>query len=314
MFPIACLPAAMFFGVTKYKVQDCQCFYKEPIKGLCVHGCQSLKMSASSTPVLVSKSTDKMKLVLTKDNRVRSILSKSPSETSVTKATTTPSVSKKSVIREPPPKVHSEATCTKPIVVPSVPNLLSIIKGQSTLSQFFSSSTVTSVPPPNLSAPPPSKPTSSSYAHSTTVSQHIKPIASFYNKIVQQASLKPEVPLLKPKKDPSPVKPPAKMLPKIPKKVSNSVTGTPKKPPRVRQTENGVTVKDRDIQPPKPKKAKVATGSSSASLPLSRVRTIMKTHVQSSQNMANTGQESIALVARATVSVLPYIHFLLFLF
>lgn len=280
-------------------------------------------MSASSTPTLISKSTEKMKLVLTKDNRVLPILSKPSPGNVVTKATTTPLVPKKLVTREAPPKLESNATCAKPIVVPSVPNLLSILNGQSTLSQFFSAtSPPTSSPavPPYIStAPPTPHSTVPRHTHSTTPSRHIKPIASFYDKVVQQhtqatltthpklPTLKPKQAtldthpkqpiLIKPKKDSVPTKLPAK-LPKIPKKVTNSIAGTTKSP-QVRQPENGVN--DIDIQPPKPKKANV-TGNSS--LPLSRVRTIMKTHVQSSQNIVNTGQESVAIITRATVSVL----------
>lgn len=290
-------------------------------------------MSASSSPALISKSTDKMKLILTKDNRVRPILSKPPLETSVTKATTTPSVPK-SVIKEPPSKINSDSSCTKPIVAPSVPNLLSIIKGQSTLSQFFSSS---SVPPTNLTlppnkltapphthsttppsthftgrphthstAPPPAHFTGPPHTHSFTVTQHAKPIASFYDKIVQQypqATLNTHsnLPSIKPKKSPG--------IPKLlPKKTTNTIPSLTKKP-KVWQLENGVVKdkdKDKDIHPPNPKKNKVASGSSS--LPLSRVRMIMKTHVQSSQNVVNTGQESVALITRAAVSVVHILN------
>jgi hypothetical protein len=63
----------------------------------------------------------------------------------------------------------------------------------------------------------------------------------------------------------------------------------------IAQTTNGDI-----LSPPKPKKSKV---TKTALLPISRVRTIMKTNVQSSQPNLQLGQEAVMVIAKATVSL-----------
>lgn len=62
-----------------------------------------------------------------------------------------------------------------------------------------------------------------------------------------------------------------------------------------------VAKEDSSLHPPKPKKPKAAkTGL----LPLSRVKTIMKTNIQSSQPNLQLSQDSVLLITKATVSSL----------
>ncbi len=277
-------------------------------------------MSASSTPIMVKKQSTEMKLVHTKDNRLTP--SKSPSDNRVTKIIkTSPSVPK-SVIREPPPKQESDITCAKPIVIPTIPNLLSIIKGQSTLSQFFSgtlpplSSAQPSKPRPIIPQPKKSTvhphtysttsqsskipPTHSTAAHSTsthsTAPQRTKPIMMHNNFSVSQKITQSTF-----NSNPNPFQKHQKEIPLTKKPLTPKNRKGHSKASSSLALPTGSSSKDEDtLQPPKAKKAKI---TNAPGLPMSRVRTIMKTHVQSNQNSVNIGQESVAVIARAAVSV-----------
>lgn len=60
---------------------------------------------------------------------------------------------------------------------------------------------------------------------------------------------------------------------------------------------------DPALSPPKAKKAKV---TKTALLPISRIKTIMKTNVQSSQPSLQISQDSVLVIAKAAVSLLAY--------
>ena len=268
-------------------------------------------MSASTTPFIVKKQSNEMKLVLTKDARVAH---KTPPDSSGTSPTPIP----KSVIREPPPKQDLDSFFGKPIVIPPVPKLISVVsssKGQSTLAQFF----------PTKSTPPSSN-TASLHTHSPS---HKHKVDDLLKKHLKQGGstipgilLKNKTPskegpsigtdivykdsLLKKK---SPVK---QGVPIILAKSKSLVAqgglvgnlgGThPVNTSPIKQREPLATgsTEHSDVHPPKPKRAKTVT---STGLPQSRVKTIMKTNIQSSQNTVNTGQESVAVVSKATVSL-----------
>ena len=265
-------------------------------------------MSDSTTPFMVKKQSNEMKLVLSKDTRVAL---KTPSGNSGTTTTPIP----KSVIREPPPKQDLDSLCDKPIVIPPVPKLISMIsKGQSTLAQFFPTKSTPPAPTSNA-APPHTHPT---LTHKHRVEELLKTknlvkhgvSPSSENLSKNRAPSKQGVlvgtdmhkdNLLKKK---SPV---AKQgLPSILAKTKNpaaqgvavggagvnDVSPTRKREPGSEQS---------DVRPPKPKRVKTAA---STGLPYSRVKTIMKTNIQSSQTTVNTGQESVAVISKATVSMM----------
>jgi len=192
----------------------------------------------------------------------------------------------RSVIKGPTPKKSKDkgSPVDKPITIPTVPKLLTMItsnKQQSTVAQLFSSS----------SNSPVNKHQSSSNKSPKT--QSPRPVSK------------------KPSAVPVPLQPgtqqtPKKILPKpsetagqsTSKKVeSNAKTKATKRPLSGDEKLNGGASK-----PKKSKKApaKSKPGSTSG-LPLSRVRTIMKLDT-SSHNTVNTGQEAVAIVAKATVS------------
>ena len=60
------------------------------------------------------------------------------------------------------------------------------------------------------------------------------------------------------------------------------------------------------VEPPKPKKLKTVQ---SGGLPPNRVKTIMKTNIQSHQSSLNISQESLAVVTKAAVSTNTYYIF-----
>ena len=72
----------------------------------------------------------------------------------------------------------------------------------------------------------------------------------------------------------------------------------------VHQTSTSAEASAPFITPPNPKKAR---RQSTVLLPVSRVRTIMKTNFQSSKNGPQLGQESVPIVCKAAVSVLNFL-------
>lgn len=219
-----------------------------------------------------------MKIVLTKDNRHFPTMNKAPSEPSVNRTPSNNSVPK-SVIKIAPAKKDLD-TYDKPIEIPTVPKLLSIIQGQSTLSQFFNLPPTTITKEPTIAKAPTHAKTSSSQHTHLTATSHINPGIS-YKHLTSPA----KTTALKSQSH------------KNKSSVESSVEGQLER----RQLTGECSEHE---QVPRSKKPKLSAGTS---LPLSRVKTIMKTDVQSSQNAVNIGQDSVAVIAKAGVSETVYL-------
>lgn len=97
---------------------------------------------------------------------------------------------------------------------------------------------------------------------------------------------------------------------------TNALSSSGKKSPKVKEQalwprepvthrEGSTDADNEDTTPPKSKKSKTVH---SGGLPPNRVKTIMKTNIQSHQSSLNISQESLAVVTKATVSTYLYFN------